>query len=314
MTDRTEARIAALAHVDPRAIERVVKNAHADLVATPPGMPPRHRPRGAKRGARLAVGGALALALAGASMFAFRPWSGSEANAGLLRRVSIAVTPPPHTIQHIVMVLHQGSLVLRTESWQSIDDPFTLRWRQTMETKCGGWTTEISSTLHEKQWLDADHGRVLRHPLVPAKERAAVPSSGGVRGQFDPTVGFAEALERGDAHVAGSTSINGVPVTQIDWPTGDPNDPASRNVIYVATATGIPVALSWGGGKLDATGGVVAQQTYPTYEFLPENATTRRALSVRASNPTAAVPPVTTSKELDAAHSDDQRRHCGGVG
>jgi hypothetical protein len=256
----------------------------------------------------------LAFALAGAFVFAFRPWSGSEANAGLLRRVSIAVTPPRHTIQHIVMVLHQGSLVLRTESWQSIDEPFTLRWRQTMDTKCGGWTTEISSTLNEMQWLDSDHRRVLRHPLVPAEVRAAVPPSGGVRGQFDPTVGFAAALEDGAGHVAGSTSINGVPVTQIDWPTEDPNDPTSRNMIYVATATGVPVALTWGGGKLDATGGVVAQQTYPTYEFLPENAATQSALSVRASNPTAAVPPITTAKAFDAAHSEAQRRHCGGVG
>jgi hypothetical protein len=255
----------------------------------------------------------LALALAGAFVFAFRPWSGGEANAALLRRVSIAVTPPPHTIQHIVTVLHQGSLVLTTESWQSIDDPFSLRWRQTMGTKCGDWTTEISSTLDQKQWLDSDHGRVLRIPLVPAKERAAVPPD-GARGQFDPTVGFAAALKRGDAHVAGSTRIHGVPVTQIDWPTEDPNDPASRNVIYVATATGVPVAYSWGGGKLDATGGVVARQTFPTYEFLPDNPDARSALSVTGSHPDAAVPPASTEKELSAAYQDAQRRHCGGVG
>ena len=72
---------------------------------------------------RLALAGALALALAGALLVTLRPWGGDSANAGLLRRVSLAVTAPPHTVQHIRQVLRQGSLVLTTESWQSVDDP-----------------------------------------------------------------------------------------------------------------------------------------------------------------------------------------------
>ena len=74
------------------------------------------------------------------------------------------------------------------------------------------------------------------------------------------------------------------------------------------------MAYRWGGGKLDATGGVVAQQTFPTYEFLPDNANADRALSVSASHPSAAMPPVTTKKEFTAAYQDAQRKHCGGVG
>jgi hypothetical protein len=313
MTDRTEAQIAALGSVDSRVAERIVENARRDWAAAAPAPRPPRRLPGAPTRMRLALGGVVALALAGALVFAFRPWSGGQASASLLRRVSIAVTPPPHTVQHIVTVLHQGSLVLTTESWQSMDDQFTLRWRQTMGTKCGDWTTEMSSTIDQRQWFDSDHGRVLRIPLIPAKERAALPAD-GARVQFDPTVSFAAALKRGEAHVAGSTSLHGVPVTQIDWPSQDPNDPASRNVIFVATATGVPVAYRWGGGKLDATGGVVAQQTFPTYEFLPDNANTRRALSESASHPSAAMPPVTTEKELSAASQEAQRKHCGGVG
>jgi hypothetical protein len=212
------------------------------------------------------------------------------------------------------MVLHQGSLVLTTESWESVDDPFTLRWRQIASNQCGGnWTTEFSSTLHQMQWFDADHDRVLRMPLVPAKERAAVPP-GGRRGEFDPTVSFALALRRGDAHVAGTTTLGGTPVTQISWPADQANDPASRNLLYVATATGVPVAYQWGGGRLDATGGVVAQQTYPEYEFLPESTSSLDALSVSASHPEAAVPPVTTEKQFTAGYQEAQRLHCGGVG
>ena len=81
--------------------------------------------------------------------------------------------------------------------------------------------------------------------------------------------------------------MNGKAVTQITYPP-DPNDPASRNILYVETATGVPVALQWGGGKLDATGGMVGYQSFPVYEFLPESAGTARALSVQASHPDAA--------------------------
>jgi hypothetical protein len=315
MTDRTEAKISALSRIDRAAVDRVVLHARAGLGVLAGERPIRRRRLWhAPPTARGALGGLLALALVGALAFTFRPWSGDHADAALLQRVSIAVTPPPHTIQHIVTVLHQGTLVMTTESWQSIDDPYTLRWRQTSSTTCGGeWTTEMSSTLGQKQWLDSDHGLVLRIPLVPAKERAAVPA-GGARGQFDPTVSFASALGHGDAHVAGRTTIDGSAVTRISWPTVDVNDPASRNVIYVATATGVPVAYQWGGGKLDATGGVVARQTFPTYEFLPEDASSRRALSVSQSHPDAAMPPITTERQLSASYQDAQRRHCGGVG
>jgi hypothetical protein len=314
MTSRSELQLAALGRIDAAAAERVAAGARGRL------QWPAARSSGTRRSRRslsprqLAVGGALALAIAGTLVLAIRPWGGERANAALLRRVAIAVTPPPHTVQHIVTVMHQGSQVLTTESWQSIDDPFTYRWRQTSSTRCGGnWTSEFSSTPSERQWFDPDHDRVLRMPLVPAEERASVPA-GGARAQFDATVSFAFALRHGDAHVAGTTTLGGKPVTQISWPSADPADPASRNVIYVETATGVPVAYHWGGGKLDATGGLVAQVTFPTYEFLPDSASTVRALSERATHPEAALPPVMPERRFSAATQEAQRAHCGGVG
>jgi hypothetical protein len=69
-----------------------------------------------------------------------------------------------------------------------------------------------------------------------------------------------------------------------------------------------------GGGKLDATGGIVARQTFPAYEFLPDRPSTARALTVSASHPEAALQPITTETLFSAATRDAQRRHCGGVG
>jgi hypothetical protein len=309
MTARTEARIAALGRIDEAAAEHVALGARRRVEWAAPLPAPRRR---ASAPRRVALAGALALALAGALLVTLRPMGGDSANAGLLRRVSLAVTPPPHTVQHIRQVLRQGSLVLTTESWQSVDDPYTLRWRQTSSTRCGGsFVAEYSSTLSRQQWFDADHNRVLRRPLVPAEVRAA-PPAGGARAQFDATVSFAFALRQGDAHVAGSTTMDGNAVTQITWPP-DPSDPTSRNVLYVETATGVPVAYQWGGGKLDATSGV-GYQSFPVYEFLPESASTLRALSVEASHPDATLQPLMTERQFSTHTQDAQRRHCGGVG
>ena len=310
MTSRIDTRIATLGRIDAASAHRVADTARRRVEWGEPNTRQRSRPHHAWR--RRRVAGALVLLLAGGLVYAIGPWGGAPANAALLRRVEIAVTPPAHTVQHIREVRHQGSTVVTTESWQSIDDPGTLRWRQTQST-CGDWVTDISSTLSEQQWFDADHNRVLRVPLVPAKVRASWPAA-GPRTEFDPTVPFARALNDGQAHVSGSTAITGVAATQISWPTDASTDPTSRNILYVNTATGVPLAYAWGGGKLDATGGVVAQQRYPTYEFLPEDPATTRALSESAAHPDATLMPLTSQRQFDASFQDAERAHCSSVG
>jgi hypothetical protein len=305
---RIESGIGVLGQIDDEAAARVAFGARR--LAAWPGTVPLTRERPARR--RRVLAGALVALLAVALVLVIRPWGGDPASAGLLQRVRLAVTPPPHTIEHIRQVQHQGSSDVTTESWQSIDDPGMLRWRQTTSS-CGGWLMEQSSTLSQQQWFDPDHDRVLRIPLVPAQVRASWPEA-GPRVEFDPTVSFAAALRRGDAHVAGHSTIDGKAVTQIRWPVDPVRDPGSLNILYVDTGTGAPVAYDWGGGKLDATGGIVARQRFSAYEFVPEGADTDRALSVRASHPDAALPPITTEKQLSAAYQDAQRVHCGGVG
>jgi hypothetical protein len=253
----------------------------------------------------------LVVAIAAAALVLAHPLGGDSADAALLQRAWLAVTPPAHSIQHILHVQRQGSSTVTTESWQSIDDPGTLRWTQTTNA-CGRWTTDESSTLHDEQWFDADHDRILQAPLDPAKVRASWPQD-GPRTEFDPTVPFAAAVQRGDAHVAGSTTLGGVPATAIRWqPT--PTDPTSENVLYVDPSTGTPIAYAWGGGKLDATGGVVAHQRFLTYEFLPSTVSAMGSLSESAAHPQASGPVLVTPQEFDQRYQDAQRAHCGSVG
>ena len=144
--------------------------------------------------------------------------------------------------------------------------------------------------------------RCAHHGPPPDRARSSTPPS------------HSRALNKGQAQVSGSAAIDGVAATQISWPADASTDPTSRNILYVNTATGVPLAYAWGGGKLDATGGVVAQQRYPTYEFLPEDPATTRALSESAAHPDATLMPPTSQRQLDASFQNAERTHCGSVG
>jgi hypothetical protein len=310
MTSRLQT-LRELGVVDQASVDRVALGARAAI------GPLAERPQGGARRARGAVTGratlamGLAVTVAGAALVLAHPWGGDSADAALLQRAWRAVTPPAHSIQHILQVQRQGSSVVTTESWQSVDDPGTLRWTQTTN-QCGPWTTDESSTLHDEQWFDADHDRILQAPLDPAKVRASWPQD-GPRTEFDPTVPFAAAVQRGDAHVAASMTLGGASATAIRWqPT--PTDPTSENVLYVDPSTGTPIAYAWGGGKLDATGGVVAHQRFLTYEFVPTSAAAEGSLSESAAHPQASGPILVTPQQFDQSYQDAQRAHCGSVG
>jgi hypothetical protein len=301
-----------LGMVDQQSVDLVTVRAREAIGPVGPRTQEPSRRRRASTGSRRALAAAIVLAIVGALLLVARPWGSGAADAALLRRAALAITPPAHTIEHILQIQRQGSSVLTTESWQSIDEPGTLRWRQTT-TRCGAWTTDESSTLNEQQWFDPDQNRILRMPLRPAEVRASWPQD-GPRTEFDPTVPFAAALKRGDAHVVGATSIDRIAVTAISWPTGGATDPTSQNVLYVETTTGAPVAYTWGGGKLDATGGVAAHQRFLTYEFLPQTPESTVALSETAAHPQAAGPVTLTRNQFDRAYQEAELSHCGSVG
>jgi hypothetical protein len=296
-----------LGTVDEAAAARVAHAARARVGAPDPPPVPRRR----VRRPHLALASMVALGAAIAILLAVHPWGGTRAQAAVLHRALLAITPPAHTIQHIVSVMHQGAYVLRLESWQSIDQPGSDRRLETA-SDCAGASRDISDSLTELQWFDQAHGRILRAPLDPAKVRASWPAY-GPRTQFDPTVGFADALRDGEAHVVGESSVDGMPVTRISWPP-DPADPSSVNILTVETATGKPLAWQWGGGNRDATGGIVAQQRFETYEFIPENGATSAALTETASHPDATVLPSMSQRELDANLQRWQSAHCTNAG
>jgi hypothetical protein len=300
--------LAALGTIDDELAKLVARNARSRLGALAPLPEAAH---GGRRARRLTVG-AVAIAAAVAILLAVNTGGSSDADAAVLHRALLAVTAPAHTVEHIRVRSVQGSHVLTTESWQSVDDPGSTRYRQT-SSDCGSWVTDISGTREGQQWFDPDHDRVLTVPSNPAAQPAAWPPA-GPRTEFDPTVPFAKALRDGDAHVVGELTLGGIAVTEIAWPESPTGDPDSRNNLFVATATGVPVAIQWGGGKLDATGGVVADVRFEAYEFLPDGGASARALSAAVSHPTATVQSVATMREFDSELQVAQRTHCTSVG
>jgi hypothetical protein len=123
-------------------------------------------------------------------------------------------------------------------------------------------------------------------------------------------------MRNGDAQVVGETTYDGTAVTHISWPEDPASDPdgTARNSLYVDSATGAPVVYFWGGGRLDATGGLVAQQRFLTYEFLPTSGPAGQDLSEVAAHPTARLTPFVSRAQFDAAYQVAQRVHCGSVG
>jgi hypothetical protein len=310
MTTRIEERIADLGTIDRAVSERVVTAARTRIA---PPEPSTREPRRRRPSRRLA-GAVIAAGAVAAAVVALHPGNGSRADAAVLERALVAVTAPPHSIQHIRQVLRQGSLTVATESWQSIDDPGSARRVET-SSPCGSWAEDISNSLTQQQWFDPDHDRIVRTTLDPAKVRASWPPLGGPRTEFDPTVPFAVAMHDGVAQVVGATTYEGTPVTHISWPEDPVSDPdgTARNSLYVDSATGAPVVSFWGGGRLDGTGGQVAQQRFLTYEFLPET-TTAGELTEVSAHPAAQIMPLVSRAQFDAEFQVAQRLHCHGVG
>lgn len=279
-----------------------------------PSYPAEHRdrPRVLPRASVLVVGG-LFLTIAVVA-YAMSGRGTGEAQAAILDRAIVAVTPPADTIIHIRQRLMQASAVVTTESWQSSADPTEYRYRQ-VSSSCPAFVTEQSVTNQQQQELDPREATVYTTKRNAVTAAASWPAA-GPRSLFDPTVAFAAAVKRGEAKVVGETTINGHSAQRLEWP-GDPgSDPGnqSHNELLVDAKTGAPLEVISGGGKLDGSDGAIQTIHFVTYEFLPSTASSRANLSILTANTTATRTPLASEDQLAKARQAAQLALCGGVG
>jgi hypothetical protein len=198
-----------------------------------------------------------------AAVGAFGGSAVSAADAAIIRHADAAITPPPNMIFHS-RVVGDG---FAAESWQLTSPPYSLLVYKgpsnspVPENAQSGSTSEswdpATNTIHEQLGTSPQQ---FNSPLADVRT----------------------ALDRGEATVIGTATINGEPTYMIRFASKDSYNQAL--VAYVDKQTYRPVLLRDPQGN-----GSIVMLWVKAFEFLPANAANRRLLSLTGRHPTAAV-------------------------
>lgn len=208
--------------------------------------------------------GATAVAATAAALVSVS-WPGgstgpSNADAAIIRHALQAITLPANAIVHVKESGVDNGTQISAEWWQQTSPPYTLRIikgpvGQQSETEDNGTTTFR---------YDVTGGTILETP------------DSSPLTLVDPIEAVRDGLAHGGAQVAGTTTIDGTAVYEIDLPGGV--------VAYFNTANYEPVYLD----NPQRDGGVVRTRVV-TYEELPMTPDNAQLLSLTAQHPSAHV-------------------------
>jgi hypothetical protein len=214
---------------------------------------------------RLGFGGAAVVAAAIAAAIVSFGWPGgsagpSAADAAIVRHALRAITLPANAIVHVKEVgVHDGTPVA-AEWWQQTSPPHVLR----MIKGPVGRQVEGADDGTTSFRYDAGANTVVE---TPASSAPAL---------VDPIAGVREELARGGAKVAGTATIDGKALYEIELSTGV--------VGYFDTTDYRPMYLD----NPQADGSVVRTRVV-TYEELPMTPDNAKLLSITAQHPHARV-------------------------
>jgi len=221
---------------------------------------PRRRPR-PWVGFGWAAGVAAAIAVAIVSL----GWPGgsggpSAADAAIIRHALRAIALPANAIVHVKETGAQNGTPVAAEWWQQTSSPHALR----MIKSSGGLDVESADDGTTSFRYDPGTNTLVQ---TPASSAPAL---------VDPIARVREQLARGDAQVAGKTTIDGTALYKIKLPTGV--------IGYFDTTNYRPVYLD----NPQRDGSVVRTRVV-TYEELPMTTDNAKLLSVTAQHPDARV-------------------------
>jgi hypothetical protein len=190
------------------------------------------------------------------------PAGPSAADAAILRHLAEVLAPPGGTILHErAMVSVQGAPAVPYELWAEADAPHSYR---------------IIKFAHEAEWNGSTNRFLDYNAAANTITNESVPRYPGGPEDFAATL--RALVQSGQAHVDGSTTIDGVHAYKLTV-SGAP-DRFLNGTAYVDATNYHPL-------ELDTTGGGGELIKFSVYEFLPANASNLRLLSEAAAHPSA---------------------------
>lgn len=250
-----------------RDLRRLAEPSEADerlRLALRSTLADRARPQPRRRVSRRVAFALAAIAAAGATAAAVLVGtSGSggpaPADAAIIRHAIHAVAAPADRILHVKVVGVQNATQIAGEWWQETSPPYASR----------GIKGEVG---HQGEAADTGTTTLQYDPgtnTIYERPDSSPPTF------TDPISQVREELERGQAHVAGTVTIDGTPLIKIDLPNG--------LVGYFDQTTYLPRYLD----DPQRNGGDIVRLRVATYEYLPLSATNRTLLSIPAQHPGA---------------------------
>ena len=231
-----------------------------ELLATPCPRPARRRSR-----MRFAIPAAAGMATAAAvALAAIVGWAGSggpsSASAAIVHHVLRAVTPPANAILHTKVVGVQNGVTVVGETWQATSPPYASRGLKGAAGHAGEFGDDGTTSFE----YDPATNTIGEQP------DSAHPTF------TDPISQVRQELASGQADVAGTVTIDGIPLYKIDLPQG--------LVGYFDTRDYQPRYLDD-----PQRGGGVVRLRVAAYAYLPMTPSNRVLLSVTAEHPTARI-------------------------
>lgn len=219
---------------------------------------PRRRPK-----PRLGFGWAAAAAAATTAAIVALGWPGgsaapSAADAAIIRHALAAITSPANTVVHVKETGVQDGTPVAAEWWQQTSPPHALR----MIKGPVGRQVEAANDATTSFRYDAATNTVIET------------SASSATALVDPVASVREQLASGRADVAGTVTIDGTALYEIELPTGV--------VGYFDTTDYRPMYLD----NPQRDGSVVRTRVV-TYEELPMTPHNAKLLSITAEHPDA---------------------------
>lgn len=214
-------------------------------------------------GIRWASAGAVAAAIGAALVLLGWPAGStgpSAAGAAILRHALQAITLPADAIVHIKETGVDNGRPVSVEWWQRTSPPYTLR----MIKGLVGQELETADTATTSFRYDTATNTIVQ---TPASSPPAL---------VDPIEGVRAQLAHGDARVAGTSTIDGTKVYEIDLPNGV--------VAYFDTTNYQPMYVD-----NDQRDGGVVRTRVGIYQELPMTPGNTKLLSITAAHPDARV-------------------------